>query len=139
MAALTSPTSSGPQLMFSLIPPPRKHEDEEDSGKPKGLDFLAQPSIIDFTSSSSSKRYYEGCREIHESDIRKSLLVEAKRHRYWGRKTIEKMEFEEVQHNCCYHVGETPHIESKSFSTSWKVLRRREALPTQQNHVRRNK
>ncbi|KAI6224436.1 Protein SSUH2-like protein [Aphelenchoides fujianensis] len=71
-------------------------------------------SVTDFTSSSSSSRYYEGCREIHESDIRKALLVESKRRKYWGTKTIEKMEFEEIEHSCCYHYVLESFTETRS-------------------------
>lgn len=42
---------------------------------------------------------------ISEEDIRKSLIVEAKRRKYWSTKTIAKMTFDEIEQSKCYHVN----------------------------------
>ncbi|KAI6189142.1 Protein SSUH2-like protein [Aphelenchoides besseyi] len=104
----TAPQGGGFPLHFNLIPPPRKDDDSNQETR----NFLTHTSVSDFTT--SSKRYYEGCNQIHESDIRKSLLVESKRRKYWGTKTIEKMEFEDIEHSCCYHYVLESFTETRS-------------------------
>ncbi|CAD5218636.1 unnamed protein product [Bursaphelenchus okinawaensis] len=115
----TSPTNA---LSFNLCPPPRKNESRDETIKYESINTL-KPKLdenlfsnnLDFSFvPSGPKKYYEGCREIHEADIRNSLLVEAKRRKYWGTKAVEKMEFEEIQHSCVYHYILESFTETRS-------------------------
>uniref|UniRef100_A0A915NT75 Protein SSUH2-like protein n=1 Tax=Meloidogyne floridensis TaxID=298350 RepID=A0A915NT75_9BILA len=56
----------------------------------------------------------ENFNQINEDEIRKSLLVEAKRRKCWNSKAIEKMVFEEIVHNCCYHYVLESFTETRS-------------------------
>lgn len=47
----------------------------------------------------------EAATAIDEEDIRKSVLVEAKRRKVWGSKAVAKMEFFDIEHSTCYRVS----------------------------------
>jgi hypothetical protein len=80
---------------FNLVPPP-----EGDSGK-----------LLD---DSLKNRKFENVQEINEADLRNALLVEAKRRKVWGAKTINKMVFENIEHSCCYHYILESFTETRS-------------------------
>uniref|UniRef100_A0A1I7SGH9 DUF3444 domain-containing protein n=1 Tax=Bursaphelenchus xylophilus TaxID=6326 RepID=A0A1I7SGH9_BURXY len=116
-----SPTSAS--LSFNLCPPPRKSDNNRDepikyesinSLMPKLDDNLISTNLDFSFVPSAPKKYYEGCREIHETDIRNSLLVEAKRRKFWGHKAVEKMQFEEITHSCVYHYMLESFTETRS-------------------------
>lgn len=52
----------------------------------------------------TSSKIHDDIVPISEDDIRKSLIVEAKRRKYWTTKAIAKMVFEEIEQSKCYHV-----------------------------------
>ncbi|KAL3081550.1 hypothetical protein niasHT_037272 [Heterodera trifolii] len=54
--------------------------------------------------------------KISEDEIRKSLLVEAKRRKFWNAKTIEKMDFQEIVPFFCHHYVLESFTETRSVA-----------------------
>uniref|UniRef100_A0A915E2G5 Thioredoxin domain-containing protein n=1 Tax=Ditylenchus dipsaci TaxID=166011 RepID=A0A915E2G5_9BILA len=95
---------SRPSLSFSLVPPPTEATLQQNEQRQKIRDPLV----------TTPNRTFEEAPEISEDDIRKSLIVEAKRRKYWGTKAITKMLFEEIEHSTCYHYMLESFTETRS-------------------------
>jgi len=95
-------------ISFNLIPPPSEQADEQRHrirGKSTSFSFThTNFSEFPLEAAQVDGRNFLSVAPIDETDIRKSLIVEAKRRKYWGTKALEKMVFENVEHSCCYRV-----------------------------------
>lgn len=73
--------------------------------------IFSDVSVFKDGDSSSSIAYAS---RISDDEIRKSLMVEAKRRKFWNSKKIDKMIFEEVMQCHCYHYVLESFTETRS-------------------------
>ncbi|CAJ0959403.1 unnamed protein product, partial [Mesorhabditis belari] len=66
------------------------------------------------TSGSSSKQYFDDIIPIGESEVREVLLREAKRHRYWKKSTVKKMQIEGLEASICLKYNLESYTEARS-------------------------
>uniref|UniRef100_A0A183BSU3 Thioredoxin domain-containing protein n=1 Tax=Globodera pallida TaxID=36090 RepID=A0A183BSU3_GLOPA len=59
---------------------------------------------------------FDAVGKISEDEIRKSLLVEAKRRKFWNAKTIDKMDFQEIIQCFCHHYVLESFTETRSVA-----------------------
>ncbi|KAH7729315.1 Protein SSU-2 c [Aphelenchoides avenae] len=93
---------------YNVVPPPREPSDRNGHGH----DSRAR----------RAEHALEAAAAIDEEDIRKSVLVEAKRRKVWGSKAVAKMEFFDIEHSTCYRYTLESFTETRSTSESAEAV-----------------
>lgn len=110
-------------LTYTLVP---LQSEDRSSMQQHHMEML-QYEVENAANSNKVPVEYNG--SISEDEIRKSLLVEAKRRKCWNARKIEKMQFDDITHYCCFHYVLESFTETRSTadaietSTSHSLVR----------------